>query len=45
VNKKIDSSIAVWNKIYITKIKCIKGNKTKNVTAKNPKCPAGYKKV
>ena len=45
VNKKIDSSIAVWNKIYITKIKCIKGNKTKNVTAKNPKCPTGYKKA
>jgi hypothetical protein len=45
VNKKIDSSITVWNKIYITNIKCIKGNKVKNVTAKNPKCPSGYKKA
>ena len=45
VNKKIDSSILVWNKIYITKIKCIKGNMIKNITAKNPKCPSGYKRA
>jgi hypothetical protein len=25
-------------------IKCVKGKKTKKVTATNPKCPKGYKK-
>jgi len=32
---------AVMNKTTIT---CVKGKLTKKVTAKNPKCPAGYKK-
>ena len=45
VNKKIDSSIKVWDQLYLTKIECVKGNTTKKVTAKNPKCPSGYKKA
>jgi hypothetical protein len=43
VNKKIDSSIKLWDKIYVTKLKCSKGKNTKFVTSKNPKCPKGYK--
>jgi hypothetical protein len=43
VNKKIDSSIKVWDQLYLTKIECVKGNTTKKVTAKSPKCPKGYK--
>lgn len=30
--------------VVLTRISCIKGKKTKVVTAVNPKCPAGYKK-
>jgi len=43
VNKKIDSSLKVWDSIYLTKIECIKGTSIKKLTAKNPKCPKGYK--
>ncbi|MCX6453897.1 MAG: hypothetical protein NTV53_02865, partial [Actinobacteria bacterium] len=43
INKKIDSSIKVWDQLYLTIIECVKGNTTKKVTAKNPKCPKGYK--
>lgn len=45
VNKKLTTSIKVWNKIYITKIECVKGNKIKKISAKNPKCPKGYRKI
>ena len=43
VNKKLTTSIKVWDQIYITKIECVMGNKTKKISAKNPKCPKGYK--
>jgi len=43
VNKKLESSIKVWDQIYITKIECVKGNIIKKISAKNPKCPKGYK--
>jgi secreted trypsin-like serine protease len=45
VNNKIDSSMKVWDQLYLTKIECVKGNTTKKVTAKNPKCPSGYMKA
>ena len=44
VNKKLTTSIKAWDQVYITKIECVMGNKTKKITAVNPKCPAGYKK-
>jgi V8-like Glu-specific endopeptidase len=43
VNKKLESSIKVWDQIYITKIECVKGSIIKKISAKNPKCPKGYK--
>lgn len=43
VNKKLESSIKVWDQIYITKIECKKGSIIKKISAKNPKCPKGYK--
>jgi hypothetical protein len=42
-NKKIDSSLKVWDRRFITKIECVMGDQTKVVTSKNPKCPKGYK--
>lgn len=43
VNKKLESSIKVWDQIYITKIECVKGSIIKKISTKNPKCPKGYK--
>lgn len=43
VNKKLESSIKIWDQIYITKIECVKGSIIKKISAKNPKCPKGYK--
>lgn len=45
VNKKLNTSVKVWDQIYITKIQCVKGGETKNIAAKNPKCPKEYKKA
>ncbi|CAB4653504.1 unannotated protein [freshwater metagenome] len=42
-NKKIDSSLRIWDRRFITKIECVLGDKTKIVTSKSPKCPKGYK--
>ena len=43
VNKKLESSIKIWDQIYMTKIECVKGSIIKKISAKNPKCPKGYK--